>query len=63
MSYISLIKKSLQHILFAGCISAAIADNPFPDNARLMSTLQVSAIDLDKFMYFSLTISIIILYI
>ena len=38
------------NVLFSGCVSAAIADSPFPDNAR--SVKQVIAIKFCKFMCF-----------
>ena len=47
------------NVLFSGCVSAALADSPFPDNAR--SVKQVIAIKFCKFMCFFLTINVIIL--
>ncbi|TAG87974.1 MAG: hypothetical protein EAZ09_02850 [Oscillatoriales cyanobacterium] len=51
--------------VFAVCdrVYGAIADNPFPDNAKAMSALQVIAIDFGKFICLFPTISVIILYI
>ena len=50
------------NVLFPDRVSAAIADSAFPDNARVMRALQVTAIDFSEFMCFYVTISFILLY-
>ena len=49
-----------QNWLFPDRVCGAIADSPFPDNARMVK--QVSAIDFGEFMCFYVTISSIVLY-
>jgi hypothetical protein len=49
------------NVLFPGCVSAAIADSPFPDNASAIA-LQVTTINFGKFICLFATLTPIISY-